>query len=687
MRILFRLILVLITLVLLLVVALVFVPADRIARLAETRFEAATGRALRIDGDVRATIYPRLGVKTGAVTLANADWAGDQPMIRAEGLVIGVDAMGLISGDIRVEDLRIISPEIRLQTNAEGRGNWEFEPAPATGSAENAASDATEGAADTGATTSAQTSSGIPAFSIDRARLSDGQFTFLDGVSGAEYHVNDVNGAVSLPEFAGKADVDISGRMNGQEVDAKASLDGLAGFLDGQVRPTSFELRVGGTQVTFDGEGGLTPAAAEGRLVGNFNDLAAVFALIGQPPPELPGGMGKRIGVDTTLVFSSEGSLHLRDARITLDDNTLVGAVDLFLEDTPKLRASFDADLVDLSALAGNTGAAAATGSTAATNTGEAGTVTGGWPTDPIDVSALAAIDAEVALRAKGLKYGDISLGRIDTLVRLNRSRMVLDLNEVSAYSGNITGEFVVNGRGGLSVGGDLNIADVALQPLLQATADYDRLIGSVNMSTKFLAIGNSVDALMNSLSGSGEFTIGKGELLGLDLVGMLRNLDASYRGEGQKTIFDGISASYSIADGVLSNDDLLFAAPLAKAEGAGKVGIGAQTLDYRVTPTALGEGDGLTGISVPVLITGTWANPKFRPDLEALFDADLQKLEDEVKQQINQQSDQLEQDVKENIADNLGLQPEDADNLEEAVKDKIEDEIKDGLLNLLGNN
>ncbi len=686
MRILFRLILVLITLVLLLVVALVFVPADRIARLAETRFEAATGRALRIDGDVRATIYPRLGVKTGAVTLANADWAGDQPMIRAEGLVIGVNAMGLISGDIRVEDLRVISPEIRLQTNAEGRGNWEFEPAPATGSAENAASASTEADADAGATAATQTSSGIPAFSIDNARLSDGRFTFLDGVSGAEYQVSDVNGAVSLPEFAGTAEVDISGRMNGQEIDAKASLDGLAGFLDGQVRPANLELRVGGTQVTFDGEGGLTPAA-EGRLVGNFNDLAAVFALIGQAPPELPGGMGKRIGVDTTFVFSSEGSLHLRDARITVDDNTLVGAVDLFLDDKPKLRASFDADLVDLSALAGDTGAAAATGNTAGTNTGEAGAATSGWPTDPIDVSALAAIDAEVAFRAKGLKYGDISLGRIDTLVRLNRSRMVFDLNEVSAYSGNITGEFVVNGRGGLSVGGDLNIADVALQPLLQATADYDRLIGSVNMSTKFLAIGNSVDALMNSLSGSGDFAIGKGELLGLDLVGMLRNLDASYRGEGQKTIFDGISASYTIADGVLSNDDLLFAAPLAKAEGAGKVGIGAQTLDYRVTPTALGGGDGLTGISVPVLITGTWANPKFRPDLEALFDADLQKLEDEVKQQINQQSDQLEQDVKENIADNLGLQPEDANNLEEAVKDKIEDEIKDGLLNLLGNN
>lgn len=39
----------------------------------------------------------------------------------------------------------------------------------------------------------------------------------------------------------------------------------------------------------------------------------------------------------------------------------------------------------------------------------------------------------------------------------------------------------------------------------------------------------------------------------------MLRNLDASYVGAGAKTIFESISASFTVEKGVLSNNDLAF--------------------------------------------------------------------------------------------------------------------------------
>jgi len=61
---------------------------------------------------------------------------------------------------------------------------------------------------------------------------------------------------------------------------------------------------------------------------------------------------------------------------------------------------------------------------------------------------------------------------------------------------------------------------------------------------------------------------VGRGELLGLDIAGMVRNLDAAYVGEGSKTVFDAISASFEIKGGVLRNDDLSFGAPLVTATG-----------------------------------------------------------------------------------------------------------------------
>ena len=81
---------------------------------------------------------------------------------------------------------------------------------------------------------------------------------------------------------------------------------------------------------------------------------------------------------------------------------------------------------------------------------------------------------------------------------------------------------------------------------------------------------------------------LGSGEIQGLDIAGMIRTLDTGFVGEGQRTIFDSVSASFVMDQGDLFNDDLLMASPLITAEGAGRIGLGARDLEYRVRPTAL---------------------------------------------------------------------------------------------------
>ena len=61
---------------------------------------------------------------------------------------------------------------------------------------------------------------------------------------------------------------------------------------------------------------------------------------------------------------------------------------------------------------------------------------------------------------------------------------------------------------------------------------------------------------------------------------------------------------------------------PLFSASGGGKIGLGGRTLDLRIVPELLG-GEG-KGIRVPLVITGSWAKPKFRLDLEALAEENL---------------------------------------------------------------
>ena len=246
--------------------------------------------------------------------------------------------------------------------------------------------------------------------------------------------------------------------------------------------------------------------------------------------------------------------------------------------------------------------------------------------------------------------------------------------------TGQITGEFVVNGRGGLSVGGRLNLAGLTMQPLLTDLLGYDRLISTGDLDLRFLGVGNSIAAIMASLEGEGALELGQGELQGLDIAGMLRTLDAGYVGEGQKTIFDGLAGTFTIAEGVLSNSDLKLVAPYLTAAGAGEVGLGARTLDYRIRPTALAAADGTGGVMVPLLISGSWAAPRFRLDLESIarekMEAEAKAAEERAKAAAKAAEDAAKAELEQRLKDELGVEVAPDESLGDATQRGVEDAL-----------
>ena len=234
--------------------------------------------------------------------------------------------------------------------------------------------------------------------------------------------------------------------------------------------------------------------------------------------------------------------------------------------------------------------------------------------------------------------------------------------------------------------------ASAAMIAHVVATA---RLIGTGDLTLDFLGSGNSVAAIMNSLSGSGVLNLGPGEIVGLDVAGMIRSLDAGFVGEGQKTIFDGVSASYTIAGGVLSNSDLKLVAPYVTATGSGDIGLGARNLNYRLRPTALADAEGAGGIMVPLLITGSWADPTFKLDLESLAREKMEaeakaaaaRLEEEAKAAEAAAKAELEQRLK----DELGVEVAPDEGLGDAAKrgaqDALEDQARKALEEILNGN
>ena len=630
-----------------LIAAVFLIPAEKVAGLAAREFSKITGRELVISGSVRPSFYPVLGVKTGPVSVANADWSTEGPLLAAASMEIALDMPALIAGDVRITGLQITDPVIVLERNKDGLANWDF-----------------RAVAGGGGTAGPDTPGQGTPFTLDQATITGGSLRYIDHASGRAVEMAQINATAQVPDFNGTATVTGSALVGGQEVAASASIMQFAPFVAGRLVGMTLSAETGASNIGFEGQASLSPLAAEGALVAELGDMAALFGLFGMDAPDLPDGLGARsVSVKGAVTLTPEGSAHLRGGAITLDGNALSGDVDFVTAaERPKLSAKLQAGDLALGGAAGG-GAAAAPD---------------GWSPAPIDVSGLAAIDGAVSLSANSLDLGTAKTGPLNVLVTNDRGRAVFDLRALSIYGGGVTGQFVVNGRKGLSVGGDLNFAGIALQPMLSDLAGYDRVTGTGDVAVKFLAVGNSEAALMQGLSGSGTLSLINGEVSGVDVPGILRTLDTSYVGQGTKTVYDAVTGSFGIDGGVLRNDDLVLDAPGLTATGNGTIGIGARDLDYRIRPTAVVKGGNADGIAVPLLITGPWSKPKFRLDLEAV-----------AQEKLAAEAAKLQAKAEAALAEKLGIEALEGESLEDAGRRKlneaIEDEAARALEKLLG--
>lgn len=656
MRWLVRLIGSVLVLIFLLGLMVVLMPKDRVAQMAADRFASATGRKLTIEGSVRPSIWPVLGVKTGPVRLANADWGTEPDMLRAERLDIGLDLAALLSGVVKITGIEVVGPDLLLERHKDGRVNWDLSPATDV---------AAEGSAP------AQAAPGYDTFTLDHGRIRDGRLRYVDRAAGQAITLEDVALESAIPDYTGPVSLQGSAQINGQRVTLSATVAELGAFLDGKTTGLDLGLVTGRSRLSLVGTAGFDPVQVEGRLSADLSDKSALAAVAGQTIPDLPQGFGREtLALETGLQLDAKGAVRLRDLAVQADGGQITGQLDwLPGKDRPLLRGDLAMGAVALPRTSEDSAPKAAEGS--------------GWPKEEIDVSALGAFDADLTLAAQSIDLGSVKLGQTRATVALDRARAVITLRDAAGYGGKINGEFVVNGRKGLSVGGDLSFAGLSMQPLLADVAGFDRLLASGDLRVKFLGVGNSLDAILRGLSGEAQMRVGKGELRGLDVAGMLRTLDPGYVGEGAKTIFDTMSIGVMITDGVAASEDLAISAPLFAATGAGKVDLGGQKLDYRLMPRLLPKSDGTGGVEIPILISGAWADPKIRLDLEWLA---RQRLTEEKARAEAAAKARLEELAREK----LGVEALEGENLEGAAKRRakqaLEDEAARALGRLLGN-
>lgn len=421
-------------------------------------------------------------------------------------------------------------------------------------------------------------------------------------------------------DFGGSNGSDHGGSLGGVIVEKLTITDARVRVLDHNGQGQDFS----GIDIALRQSSG---ASVELDVSGQANgDAIALSAVIDDPTAFMDGGT-----TPFTADITAFGNALSVQAKIS------AGA------DRPMIEGNISSNMLDLSGFMGSDSSS------------------DGWSKAAIDSDALGLVDGTIGLNFGGIKLGDIALGKTVGTVTIDSARAVLAIAEMQGFEGVVTGQLVANNRNGLSVGGDVRADGIELKSLLQATTGTDRLSGKGDARVKFLASGNSVHAIMNSLSGDGGLTVGRGIISGLDL-------DQLFRGEasGGSTVFDALSGTFTMSDGVVSNQDLKLELPVFSGSGAGRIGLGARTIDYTFTPQVkIPELD----VAVPVRIQGPWSGPKIWPDLEAVIQ---HKIEGEVEA--------IGEKIEDEVKDALGL-GEGGANLEQLIEDKA----VEGVLNLLG--
>lgn len=617
---------------------LMLLPKERIAKVASAEMSKALGREVLISGDIGLSVWPVLGVKTGPVQIAGPEWDA-APLLKAEALSIGVGAAAALKREIEIRRVELVSPEINLITAKDGRVSWAF------GESTEAAG-ATEG------------STGVTPFSLARATVTGGTVLIDDRRAGTREKLTGLDVALSMPKLAGPATLKLSGLRGGAALSLEGTVGNARDLIAGKLTPVTARFEAAGGSARFEGR--MSQALeAEGQMSLSISSTSTFMQSLGLGAAELPRGMGQAIDMTGQVTFSGGEIVNLRGMTLKLDQNTLTGDADIRLGGAkPQITAKLAAGALDFASLAAEGGSGG-------------GESSAGWSKTTIDASGLAAVNAEVSLAVQSLDAGMIKLGASSLGVSLDNSRLVLKLPKATGYGGQISGEFVVNNRGGLSVGGNLNILQADVKSLLVDLMGVERLSGKGDGFVKFLGSGRNLDAIMNSLSGNGGLAMAGGTISGLDLNGLMGT------GNGTKgtTVFDKLGASFDIKAGVLSNDNLNMTLPRIAATGKGVVGLGAQTINYVFTPVALKASSG-KDLAFPVKIYGPWSNPKIIPDLSAAIDLNFKEKKEEVKQKANDA-------IKKKVEQELGVSVGEGQSVEDAVKQGVEDKLKKELFKI----
>ncbi|MEJ1365802.1 MAG: AsmA family protein [Candidatus Sedimenticola sp. (ex Thyasira tokunagai)] len=647
------------------------------------KVQEQTGRTLQIDGDLKLSVFPWLGIEIGELELSNARGFGDKPFAAVNHAAVRVKLMPLFSSQVEVDTIGLEGLQLNLAKNSAGVSNWDDlakgDSAPESGGDDSKAS------------------GGIGAFTIGGININNAQVSWDDRSSGQQLSISNFSlnsGAIApgrpvalemgmqlenkAPQVKAEVQMDAqvsidgrAGELRIEELSLKVDAEGeaLAGGAAHAELEAAIVLALDGTVVAVNG---LKVTAGELKLAGDLKgvnlsskpafsgavslaefNLREWLAAQGMTLPETADPKAlTRFSADIGL--NAQGSVtKLEKLAVTLDDTKISGSA--------TLRGSAVAFVLDVDAIdADRYLPPAKEGGEKPEATTKA---SGDEPLMPVET--LRQLDIDGKLKIGKLIISKLLAEQLEVSVKARKGKLELGQKVGRFYEGSYQGvtKLDVSGKSPL-MNTENHLSNLSAGPLVKDLTGEDRFDGKGKFNAKLSSRGNSVNAIKRSLGGNLDFSFENGAVKGFNLAQSIRDAKAKIGGGSApqqsqavpQTDFSELTGSAVIAKGVLTNKDLLAKSPYLRVNGAGQVNLVAETLDYKVKAVVVstekgqgGEGlDDLKGVPIPVHLTGPYASPDYSFDFgSVLAGAQKAKVEKRVEEKKQELKQKLESGLK----------------------------------------
>jgi AsmA protein len=601
-----------------------FIPLDTYKGKIIALVKSETGRDLKIDGPVHFSLIPSVALEANDVSLSNPAGAASPNMVQLKTLDVALKLLPLIHGGLEVSQFKLVQPAIALEIDKQGRPNWAFSTPAPTGTPPQAARPGAP-------PPPASSSSGGPSFSaisLGDVSIVDGQASYLDQRTGEKKQLAGINMTLSLPSleqpFAAKG----SAVWGGEKATLAVQIDKPGALQRGGASPVEITFAAKPINFAFKGDAtGATLAKLTGGIDLSTPSVRGLAKWVGIAFDAPGSGFGQM--TLSGKIDKQADKIAFTNAVIALDAIKATGALNL---DTggakPVLSGRLDVDKLDVNpylppegktgsgtASSGGAGGGAAPGGNAPAPS--ASTKSAGWSDTPLDLSPLKLANADFNLSANSILYRKIQVGRSALALHLKDGRFEADLSQMALYQGKGQGRFIADGSGASpAIAMNFDLAGVAIQALAKDAADFDKLSGTGSVVIDVTGHGKSQREIVGNLGGKGSLNLANGNIEGVNLIAFVKNTTSALTsavGGNNKTDFGSLTGTYTIANGILRNNDLKLTSPEVPMSGAGTVDLPQRTVNYRVTPNVAGL------LVVPVDITGPWDNLSYRPDLAGI--------------------------------------------------------------------